>query len=713
VRNLAPIVGALIATFSLGEPSGAQTLDLSSPAPLPALAEDNAVTRLARIVQEEIRSLEAESAGLEGREATILAARIAVRRIAFDLLARGGAEPLDRSVTAMEGLRLADLRRSLDVALAREFDGNAPPRPMRSRDRIERGLARFVEVAPRAMATPGLGETVALDAALATSLRPLVDALAVMSGLENGEVLGTGWPATLPRENLPRAVPAVAVPTGLAGVDAAFASSETLADSGRDEVLAFAKVAASCPWLDPADRTAIDAELAGLSVGVPEAELRVLRVRTVLANTIGSLGDDGRRRFEKLEPSVVGAARRALVVPAADRERLGLDRVERAIARMLEPITLAASTDRLAEGLPRDLRSAGRPLLDRAASADRHALAGLAEPLDRADALSDPAFVGRLVAQRDAHADLARLADVERLSRSIGGVRPQAAESLRRRLARAVRDLSDPTRRDRVAAALDALSTQVGRYLPLPFEESLRRETPEAIDLSAGQVAKLVSEIDLARANWADAWSLGRSSGPEATRLHDLWRLCRMMATVSTSTAPDRDGMGRLSSWGGFHATRSTLGPALIDATARVRLAALAASSDDREGDLRGLLAALERDLPIWLLASVLKSRLSAWLDRRPEPPLGLLAAVREPPEADAFGLESREDLATIARGVRELEELRRDGRDADAEALHSALSAIAERILATLGEETGSQLAAQPDLSAGETGTDDGRTKR
>ena len=125
------------------------------------------------------------------------------------------------------------------------------------------------------------------------------------------------------------------------------------------------------------------------------------------------------------------------------------------------------------------------------------------------------------------------------------------------------------------------------------------------------------------------------------------------------------------------------------------------------------MLAALERDLPIWLLASVLKSRLSAWLERRPEPPLGLLAAVREPPEADAFGLESREDLATIARGVRELEELRRDGRDADAEALHSALSAIAERILATLGEETGSQLAAQPDLSAGETGTDDGRTKR
>jgi hypothetical protein len=693
VRRLAAIVAAGV----LAAGSAGQTLDLAAPPTLPALPEDNAVTRMARTVQEEIRSLEAELTDAEGREATVLSARIALRTMAFDLLARGGVEPLERSSAAMEGLRLADLRRSLDVALAREFSGDASPRPLRSRDRIVRGLERFAEIAPRAMAAPGLGETGPLDAAIATSLRPLVDAMAVMSGLEGGESLGTGWPAIGSRavEDGPDA----ALPTGLPGVDAAFAKPESAAVAGRAEALSLARSIAACPWLATEDRAAADAELTGLAAGASDAEVRLVRARGGLAAIAASLGDEGRRSLERLDPAVSETVVRALRSDAEDRERLGVDRLARAIARMREPLTLAASTDRLADGLPRDLRIAGRPLVDRTSRADRAALAVFPALLDRADALVDPATTGPLIAQRDAHADLRRLADVERLSRSIGGVRPQAAEPLRRRLSRAMRDLSDPGRRERAAAGFDALEDQVDRFLTLPFEAELRRETPAAIDLSAGQPARLVAEIDLARSLWADAWAEGRSSGPEASRLHDLWRLARAMQVVASSSGTDRAEAGRLSCWGGFHATRSTLGPALVDTTAQVRLAANAMLAEGGREQLAKSLAAIERDLPISLLAGALRSRLSPWLDDRPDPPLGLLAATREPPEPDAFGLAFRADLSAIARGVRELEELRRDGRTAEAVTLHASISALAARVLAGLGEDAGSPLPALPDL--------------
>jgi hypothetical protein len=678
VRRVAAIALAAVTAMTAGPRAGGQTLDLAPPPALPSLAEDNAVTRLARTVQEEIRSLERERAATEGREATVLAARIALRTVAFDLLARGGTEPLERSVLAMEGLRLADLRRSLDTALDGEFAASAPPRPMRSRDRIVRGLERFAEIAPRAMAAPGLGEVGALDAALATALRPLVDAVAVMSGLEGAETLGTGWPSLAAPTNRDR----------------------------RAETPDLAARANACPWLLPEERAAIAAEVAAIAEGGSDEALRLVRARTQLAATLESLGEDGRKRLERLEPSVVDTVRRALVAAEPDRERLGVERLARAVARMNEPLRLAASTERLADGLPRDLRQAGRPLVDRAKRSDRAALAGLPELLDRADSLSDPAVSGRFIAQRNAHEDLDRLAEIDRLSRSVGGVRPQASEPLRLRLSRAARDLADPARRERSVAALEALSVQVERYRLLPFEDELRRDRTTAVTLCAGSPAPLVAEIDLARANWADAWAEGRSSGPEAARLHDLWRLCRAMTTVATSTGVERDEAGRLSGWGGFHATRSTLGPALVDAAAKVRLAALAAVAPGpaAEADLRRLLESLERDLPVWLLAATLRTRLGSWLADRPGPPLGLLAAVREPPEPGAFGLSSRQDLAAIARGVRELEELRRDGRDDDAKALHLALSSVAARVLAALGEETGAPLATQPDLPGPET---------
>lgn len=688
---------AIVAAGTLAAGSAGQALDLSAPPPLPALPEDNAVTRMARTVQEEIRALEAELASAEGRDATVLAARIALRTMAFDLLARGGVEPLERSSAAMDGLRLADVRRSVDVALAREFSAESAPRPLRSRDRIVRGLERFADLVPRAMAAPGLGESGPLDSAIATSLRPLVDALAVMSGLEGGESLGTGWPAIGSRavEDGPDA----SLPTGLPGVDAAFAKPEAAAVAGRTETLALARSIATCPWLTPGDREAVDAELAGLAAGASDAEVRLVRARGGLAAMVMQLGDDGRRSIERLDAEVQETVARAIRGIPEDRERLGIDRLARAIARMREPLLLAASTDRLADGLPRDLRIAGRSLVDRTTRADLAALAVLAALLDRADALVDPATTGPLIAQRDAHADLRRLDGTERLSRSIGGVRPQAAEPLRRRLSRAMRDLSDPGRRERAAAAFDALEDQVDRLLSLPFEAELRRETPAAIDLSAGQPARLVVEIDLARSLWADAWAEGRSSGPEAARLHDLWRLARAMQVVASSSGTDRAEAGRLSCWGGFHATRSTLGPALVDTAAQVRLAANAAIAVGGREQLTRSLAALERDLPVGLLAGAVRSRLSPWLDERPDPPLGLLAAVREPPEPEAFGLAFRADLAAIARGVRELEELRRDGRTDEAAALHESISALAARVLSGLGEDTGAPLPSLPDL--------------
>jgi len=680
--------------------------------------DDTAAARLARTVQAELRQLEAEASGTEGIDLVALRARIALRRMAFDLLVRGDEAPPERSVAAMEGFRLADARRSVDTALARGLlsaEGGGTPRPRRDRERVLRGLDRFAELAPRAMAIPGLIEPDRLDGALATALRPLVDALATLEGLP-ADAFGTGWPVepngrTSPEPSTPAGPDAARWPLSAA------AWADVTSDGTDRRRRAAARLAAAlgdCPWFPDARRTPLDAELAGaVADGEPDdprnpsATLSFLEARAALAESIAASLAGDPRRFERIRPGAIAPVVSTLAPDEESRERLGTARLARIAVRMRSVLEAAAESPAEAGEVARDLRVARRALVERSREADRAALARLADLLATPDALVDPAVLATFTAQRDAADDLARLDRIDVLARRMGGVRPQASEPIRRRLVAAAEALADPGRRERAASAFDALAGQVDRFAFLPFEDALRRETPEATELSGGKAAELAATIGLTRADWADAWARGESSGEAAEAMGRLWRLARAMDLVAEfgfAAGVDRREAGLLSAWGGFHAPRGVLGPALVDLPARIRLACLAALEAGKTGDAdafeRGL-ADLERDLPLVALVATLRERLRRWLDERPPPPVGILAATREPPEPEAFALRQRLPLARIARGLRDLEELRRDGKDREATELHRELSLVATETVRALRGDLGGPLPEVPDLAA------------
>lgn len=143
-------------------------------------APRDAADELAALLRAEIVAL-----GESGGDATA-AARVAYRRIAFDLLHRHGSLGAGPQAAATCGFRLAWMRDEVDAALA------APPAAAEAAERFRAAVALFASEAAHGMeaavdpSNPG--------AALAPVLAPLESALAAAAGAEV-PAPGACWPA--------------------------------------------------------------------------------------------------------------------------------------------------------------------------------------------------------------------------------------------------------------------------------------------------------------------------------------------------------------------------------------------------------------------------------------------------------------------------------------------------------------------------------------
>lgn len=720
---IALVAGAL--ALSIGARAGCQTLHLDPLPPAPTLPEPNAAARLAQLLQEELHTieiLEAETPAAKNANQ----ARVALRRMAYELLVRGArAEeyPTTGHTLAMEGFRIADARRRVDLNLATYLDGSirvgSPPRPLgvRERDRVDRLLKSFAEIAPSALAHADLKDLAQVDGALATAIGPLCDALAVLEGRTTGAALGGGWPTpdelaavggaaspggASPDEAVVDFDPCAsevqaALPDAVrAAVAAACAGEARPADEIRTAVR-LARAATDAAWLQPEERAQLVTSAAAIARREGSAVLAAAQADLVEnANGLAQ-----RSKVAPYDEKGLAATLRSALFPAADSPFVGSpDRLARQTTRMAESLGLAiryrddlaaakAPAAGPAKDLPKDLRPMRKDFERAYLRAEETTFRSLGRLVSDPDATTSPELVGLVRGQRDALDDLGRLASTQGLLDRIGGVRPQAVRGVTVRVRTMLRWLLEPARRADGLAAWGSFTTQVEHFVPLPFEEELRRETPEAIELSAGEARKLVETIDIARADWADAWADGDGNGPAAQTVNRLWRLCRVMRSLASEGAGpgNREQVPILSRWGGFHSTRAAFAPALTDVTALTKLAVHAALAGDA-ATLDRELDRIERDAPLSQLAGRLVTDLGPWLAKRPEGVLGSLTAMREVPSERAWGLRLRLRLAGIARFARELEDARRMGNDKLEQPILDYLRRLAESSLSELGSE-------------------------
>lgn len=162
---LAALASACVATAQL-------------PALPPSLARDSALLDATRTLRTELDALAAEAAG-PARES-----RIALRRVAFDLLFRGaGLGPAEQAMP-IAGLRLFALRAAIDAEIAKDrADGPAAAQ-------FREALARFSSIAAHGIAS---SPTQTEDAALAEALRPLEEAIAAAE-TRPPAIPSTAWP---------------------------------------------------------------------------------------------------------------------------------------------------------------------------------------------------------------------------------------------------------------------------------------------------------------------------------------------------------------------------------------------------------------------------------------------------------------------------------------------------------------------------------------
>jgi len=728
------LVATVVAALVFGGRAVAQGLSLDPVPPAPTLPERSATTVLVETLRNELAQLDVrldELAPDDRRQRAATHARQQLRRLALDLLARGAEPGGVRDALAMHGFRLADVRRRVDILVGAFADDTLrvgdPPAPLgvRQRDLALRRLERFADVSPKAFAAATLSDREQIDATVAAATSDLGDAIAVLEGMRGGEVLGSGWPTSEDLANARTAAgaaptddarPADAA-TDLDPCDEASLSSlppktaaAARARCGAADVdlarlriaVAFARAAASAPWLAAEDRAALDerAALVASAVGAPGADTDLADAFTELleADALLGLALGTTKLDHDIDRAALESTLRLALFPDAPRAKDGATvafasdpaRLARAVARITS--ILRTSTNAYARETPANLSRETKTLLrdfERAyRRAERTTYDRLSALLTSPEALSDPELVSLGRVQRDALLDVERVTSSQRLIDAVGGVKPSASARVASHVRTVLRWLLEPARRGAALVTYEALDAQVGLFVPLPFEEELRRESDEAITLTGAQPRALIDAIDASRAAWAEAWANGEGSGPAAKHMLEIYRLMRFMdAFASGISAPEsRDDIALLTRWGAFHATRASMSPAMVDVAASLKLATASAIAGD-DKTLAGELDRLERHTPMIRLIGRLLDESRPWLEQRPDGATGVFAAIREPPTRGAWNLAQRDRLATLARFARELDQARRGRETQSEEALLEYLASVSRVTLESLGE--------------------------
>lgn len=444
------------------------TLDLD---PTPRVPID-AATR------DTLLAIERETSELLADEPSV-ASRRQVRRLAIALLAAPEATPVAR----LAGLRLAASRRELDRAIARIHRDDVDPADRRRVDYARLLLARFAESDPARLREAAKGRDADLDAALASILSPLLEALLADAGGEPRShwpsVDAGPVPAGDPRETTDDAATAHSDAAIASDGDSEGAESDGDGDTGREQTRLLDSMRAFEQRADALAAIEIHRELRALRATLRNSHRRAtarwsrtieeasgderdLAIAAAIAAASSHAADLERLILLSRLVDSVGAIDRRAMQPAAMRARAIAAPLSQALARpqaVREIDRLLASQPLRPVPFEAELRDSSQPLPEPIASS-RTAIA------DRLDAQRRgwiAAWTADRAAEMDSNAQSTRLLR-ELLQIAASGEAASPRGSVGSRLARWAGVLVAPEAIDasiaalapRVALALDA-----------------------------------------------------------------------------------------------------------------------------------------------------------------------------------------------------------------------------------------------------------------
>lgn len=700
-RIAAPLARLLACVALAASPprTAAQQLDLDPPPVAPPLPTSNAASALAALLAEEVEHLSRRRAD-EETEARALAASIAWRRLAHELLMRGDDAADRRDDLVVSGFRLADARGEFDGAIAR-----LPSQGGRAADAIK-ALERFIASPGKLRAAPADDLASALEAALA-GLEPVLDAL----GLPRA---ANAWPSiehadasaieqALPGARLAAAARDSALPAAIAQQLAALAESITAAEFWPDlrpeaallatpllRVPEAVRVVEGAGWLpaslrdslrqrwsaaleliaDPRRRSGGLRELAALEAlaGVIDTAAPLLRPRS---------GDAPRG---PIDPARLLKAVRSLEAPVTD-EPSARSAIER--ARMIESLleTMTEARRRETKEVRREFRVLRRDLSRDALRTEDSVLRQIEVLAAPEAAPTDPAVASLLENQRRRLRAIRALDEVDAALTDIEARMPAHARPLILRSRGWLSPLSDPARSETALRRCEAFVRQWSRLRGPAAEAAIRRGDAEAVALCAGRATEVLASLDRRREAWADAWADGDADRAEEViqPMLELLELIDDAAALARSRANPR----LIGRWGGW----DDLGgiPGATDAMdARIAVAVESLVRGDGKA-LREALALQRREAPLWRLRARLVRLLADSLASLPTGLPGAIGRAGTRPGADSFLAERAESLFTLARMTREYLHASSSGARAEAERLNDFVRSIATDLLRDL----------------------------
>ena len=564
---------------ALGAASDAAQTSTAPPvaaAALPrSLADSNAAVDDAATLRKELDTLATLPPG------PVRDARMAYRRIAFDLLFHGAAADLGAQAMVIAGLRMTAVRNDLDRVLERTLPTTAGAAA------VNEALRRFADGAPQGL--DPLPPADHPERSLAATLRPLEEAIALLERA-TPEPPETAWP------------------------DAAQLAAVTTTDAPtvKDAI-------ARSTWMDEHARTALQEACARARTagGIDALRADTECIRALVAGGRIAAHPEGWTK------DAVASGFSALAGAYESRS-----------ARRLADALTAAETCILfdAQALRPDLRAAAADIRTRALR-DGVAVAQGLTGLVTGAGPTDPAPMQSLAAGA---ADLARIGAIPAWIDAVAAARGASRSAFEGASRQWVTGLRDPSRRDGVRRAMDAFASELPFAKPSDFELRVRREDPSALAACAGRPTDLLRELDARRAAWAAAWSNGRGMPEASLAMLRAVRVTELLGAASTLTR--EEGLERrLGAWGGLATSGRGWGlhPKALAARSALALESLIAAKDP---ELDADLAALERDLPLMILVSRLSERLDPWLARRTGVGAALAAARDAPGSASYLG---------------------------------------------------------------------------
>ena len=470
------------------------TLDLD---PTPRVPID-AATR------DTLLAIERETSELLADEPSV-ASRRQVRRLAIALLAAPEATPVAR----LAGLRLAASRRELDRAIARIHRDDVDPADRRRVDYARLLLARFAESDPARLREAAKGRDADLDAALASILSPLLEALLADAGGEPRShwpsVDAGPVPAGDPRETTDDAATAHSDAAIASDGDSEGAESDGDGDTGREQTRLLDSMRAFEQRADALAAIEIHRELRALRATLRNSHRRAT---ARWSRTIEEASGDER-------DLAIAAAIAAASSHAADLERLILlsrlvDSVGAIDRRAMQPAAMRARAVAapLSQALarPQAVREIDRLL----ASQPLRPVPFEAELRDSSQPLPEP-----IASSRTAIAD--RL-DAQRRGWIAAWTADRAAEmDSNAQSTRLLRELLQIAASGEAASPRGSVGSRLARWAGVLV-------APEAID---GSIAALAPRVALA----LDAWLRGDLP---ATRRHlEGWRRVQPFAAIA------------------------------------------------------------------------------------------------------------------------------------------------------------------------------------